>query len=96
MEYRLYYDENGSVVSYTCEEMPGNYILIDRSTFAQARPDVKVIDGKLMTKSNAIITKLKPSKSNGTLCSSHDISIVLQDTDILPAIKWETTRYELR
>jgi len=37
-EFRLYYDEKGKVVTYTCEKLEGNYIVIDKHVFAQARP----------------------------------------------------------
>ena len=29
-EFRLYYDESGKVICYTCEKLPGNYIVIDK------------------------------------------------------------------
>jgi hypothetical protein len=46
-EFRLYYDEHGAVVCYTGDKsITGNYIVIDALTFAQARPDVRVINGK--------------------------------------------------
>ena len=68
-EFRLYYDEKGNVVTYTCEKLDGNYIVIDALTFAQARPDVRVIDGKISTVQPAmVVTKLMPDDNNGTLC----------------------------
>jgi len=49
-EYRLYYDANGNVLFYTGEpvECEHNYIVIDTQTLAEARPDIKVIDGKIV------------------------------------------------
>ena len=29
IEYRLYYDSKGCIISYTCEKLAGNYIVID-------------------------------------------------------------------
>ena len=78
-EFRLYYDEKGNVVTYTCEKLDGNYIVIDALTFAQARPDVRVIDGKISTVQPAmVITKLMPDDDNGTLCAIEDVSIVVK------------------
>ena len=31
-EFRLYYDDKGSVITYTCDKIPGNYIVIDAKT----------------------------------------------------------------
>lgn len=79
-EFRLYYDERGNVVCYTCEKLDGNYIIIDAMTFAEARPDVNVIDGKLVKAgAGAVISRLYPN-TEGVLCELEDISIVT-DTD---------------
>lgn len=79
-EFRLYYDDKGQVVFYTCEKLEGDYIVIDALTFAEARPDVRVVDGKLIRAgSGAVISRLTPS-TNGVMCEVEDISI-LTDTD---------------
>jgi len=63
-EFRLYYDTAGRVISYTCDKLSGNYIVIDASTFAQGRPDVRVIDGKLSTiSSGVVVSKLMKSET---------------------------------
>jgi hypothetical protein len=75
-EFRLYYGEKGEVVTYTCEKLDGDYIVIDTLTFAEARPDVQVMDGKIVrTSSAAVITRLYPSYK-GTLCEREDISVI--------------------
>lgn len=95
-EFRLYYDEKGHVTNYTCEKLEGNYIVIDAFTFAQARPDVRVIDGKISTVQPAqIITKLMPD-DNGILCSEEDVSIVVQPNHAGKIQKWNLNIYELR
>ena len=77
-EFRLYYDEKGSVITYTCEKLEGDYILIDATTFAEARPDVRVVDGKLIkASSGAVISRLYPS-TEGVLCEAEDISIITE------------------
>ena len=43
-EFRLYYDDKGYVITYTCEKLEGNYIVIDALAFAEARPDVRVVN----------------------------------------------------
>jgi hypothetical protein len=94
-EFRLYYDDAGKVVCYTCEKLPGNFIVIDNSTFAQARPDVRVIDGKISTvQSYAVVSKLMPAQE-GTLCTSEDISIVVDSSYDGRTQNWKLTTYEL-
>jgi len=81
-EFRLYYDDNGNVLFYTGEKPEGNYIVIDKQTFAEARPDVKVINGVIILNSNITqIYKLKPT-TEGTLTYVDDVSLILDSTDI--------------
>jgi len=93
-EFRLYYDDKGHVVTYTCEKLEGKYIVIDALTFAQARQDVRVVDGKLSTVQAAmVIAKLTPSDTDGMPCAKEDMSILVDDAD---AQKWNLKIYELR
>lgn len=96
-EFRLYYDEHGAVVCYTGDKsITGNYIVIDAFTFAQARPDVRVINGKISTvASNAVVHKLMPSNDEGMQCYHEDISIIVNETCIEKTQKWKLTTYEL-
>lgn len=81
-EFRLYYDDNGNVLFYTGEKPEGNYIVIDKQTFAEARPDVKVINEAIVLNSNITqIYKLKPT-TEGTLTYVDDVSLILEDTDV--------------
>ncbi len=92
-EFRLYYDDKGAVVCYTCQQLEGNYIIIDALTFAAARPDVRVIDGKISTvNTNAVVYKLMPN-NDGTKCSNDDVSIVV-DSD-QDGTHWKLNIYEL-
>lgn len=96
VEFRLYYDDNGDCLCYTCENLAGNYLIIDRHTFAEGRPDVKVINGKLIKPSNTInIVKLVIS-DNGTSCAKEDISIVVDKEYIGPVLSWEEKLHESR
>ena len=95
-EFRLYYDEKGKVVCYTGDKsVTGNYIVVDSQTFAEARFDLRVIDGKISRAApNAVVHKLMPSETEGKLCASEDVSIVV-DESFEPAQKWKLTTYEL-
>lgn len=96
-EFRLYYDDKGHVITYSCEKLEGNYIVVDALTFAQARPDVRVIDGRLSSVApHAVITKLMPDKSEGRACAMEDISIVVSSKDKVKKQKWKVNVYELR
>ena len=75
-EFRLYYDEKGYVITYTTEKLPGSYIVVDPLTFAEARPDVCVIDGQIIRKNFfTVVNKLVPSDI-GQSCLFEDVSII--------------------
>lgn len=94
-EFRLYYDEKGKVICYTCEKLEGNYIIIDSITFAQARPDIRVIDGKITTVvSNAVVSKLMPC-DYGQTCAKHDISLIVGKEFKGEIRDWRMVTYEL-
>lgn len=93
-EFRLYYDDKGKVITYTCDKLPGNYIVIDAVTYAQARPDIQVIDGKITTvQPNAVVFKLMPSPI-GIKCATEDISIIVTD-NYENITRWNLNIYEL-
>jgi hypothetical protein len=94
-EFRLYYDEKGRVICYTCEKLPGNFIIIDSITFAQARPDVRVVDGRITTVvSNAVVSKLMPCDS-GQACAAQDISLIVSKEFKGEITNWKMITYEL-
>jgi hypothetical protein len=94
-EFRLYYDDKGKVICYTCEELAGNFIIVDAITFAQARPDVRVVDGRITTvTSNAVVSKLMPSDF-GQQCTKQDISIVVSKEFTSETTNWKMITYEL-
>jgi len=45
-EYRLYYDDEGNILFYSCEKPEGNFIRIDRQSYSEMRYDIKIIDCK--------------------------------------------------
>lgn len=95
-EFRLYYDEQGKVLFYTCEKPEGNYIIVDAAAFASARPDVRIVDGKLSTvNTNLVIAKLMPDLDEGIECALDDVSIIINSKDKVKTQKWKLNVYEL-
>lgn len=96
-EFRLYYDENGSVICYIGDKsMTGNYIVIDAQTFAAARPDIRVIDGRLSTAGpKSVVYKLMPNSDEGVDCIAEDISIIADSSYDGEKTKWKLNIYEL-
>ena len=75
-EFRLYYDDTGHVVCYTCEKLEGNYIVIDAMTFAESRPDIRVVEGKITTaQEGGFVSKLMPEESIEKVSKTLNIDI---------------------
>ena len=95
-EFRLYYDSKGCVISYTCEKLEGNFVVIDPLTYAEGRPDVRVVDGRIVRISNnAVVSKLIPHDKEGQICSAEDISIIVDSKTRIKKQKWKLITYEL-
>jgi hypothetical protein len=77
-EFRLYYDDTGNVLHYSMEDLPGNFLVIDRLTFDQQRFDIKIKDGKIAKLNHPASWKLAPA-DHGTPCYPTDVSIVVSD-----------------
>jgi hypothetical protein len=94
VEFRLYYNDDGSVRFYTCDKPEGNYIIIDNQTFSEMRMDIRVVDGKISKViPGMIIQKLKPD-SEGQSTAQLDISIIVGD-DYPEKQKWKLHTHEL-
>ena len=93
-EFRLYYDDKGAVICYTGDKsIQGNYIVVDAMTFAEARPDIRVIDGKISrAQPNAVVYKLMPDP-DGIMCARDDVSVITNEG---PVTKWKLNIYELQ
>jgi len=87
-ENRLYYNDAGQPTTYSQENLPGNYIVVDQQTFNECRMDVRVVDGKL-TRPNMIteFRKLVPS-DEGTETLAEDITL------IGPGQHWQVKYYD--
>jgi hypothetical protein len=95
-EFRLYYDDKGKVICYSCEKIEGTYIIIDAATYAAGRPDVRVIDGKISTAiPSLVVSKLMPNNDEGVKCAEEEISIVVGSDYKEKTIKWKLNTYEL-
>jgi len=94
-EFRLYYDDKGKVLFYSCEKPEGNYIVIDATTYAIGRPDLRVIDGKVSVAApSLVVSKLMPNEE-GITCAEEDISIVVDSNYKGKTVNWKLNTYEL-
>ena len=85
--YKLYYNDDGSPIIYSMEELPGNYIEVDQETYVLAPFNVRVVDDKLVyIKPVITIKKLQPTGPNGTACDPRDVCVVVDPTQ--PYTKW--------
>ena len=93
VEYRLYYDTKGQVICYSCDNLEGKYLVIDALTFAEARQDVTVINGKIVKKSIATVShKYVPSDNGDVNCHPLDISVISDQSN---GQQWELKAHEL-
>ena len=82
IEFRAYHDADGKILTYTTENLPGQYIVITSEQYAQARHDAKVIDDKLVfTHIRSHVSKLAKNKTDGVRTSKYDVSVISEDDD---------------
>lgn len=96
VEFRLYYDDKGSIITYTCEKLPGNYLVIDAQVFAECRPDLTVVDGKLVKLVPEVFLSLLAKSDSGSKCASEDVMILVPDDYDGDTTHWELKRYEYK
>ncbi len=94
-EFRLYYDDNGSVICYTCDKLEGQFIVVSPEVFAQGRPDIKVINGKIQEKITGLVLSVLEESTTGTRTSSEDVFIIVNEDYTGPSKHWELKHYEL-
>lgn len=95
-EFRLYYDENGKVLFYSCEKPEGNYLVIDKELYAESRHDLRIVDGVIhRTSEFAVITKLNRS-NEGTNCVIEDISIIADKDYTGKTQTWKAETHEYK
>ncbi len=92
--YRLYYNDDGSPKCYTMDDLPGNYIQVDRETYINHTWNVCVEDGKLrILPIKKTVNKLGPSLESGIACHPSDVCVVTDPNQ--HHIKWNMTTYEI-
>ena len=89
--YRLYYNDDGTPIVYSMEELPGKYIEVDQATYSLANYNVRVVDGKLIKIIPKTISR-KLTPGTGTPCDPSDVSVVVNETN--PHVKWSIKTYE--
>jgi len=90
IEFRLYYGTDGQVITYSMDEIPGNYILIDAQTFAEMRVDILVVNGVIINPNKfSQVGKLVPDADIAGVESCQD-----DITLIGPAQRWKLRYYD--
>ena len=95
-ELRLYYDNDGYVICYASEDRPGKYLVIDATTYAQARPDVRVVDGKVVLPNSIVTQKIVPNVAGDLYCAADDVSIIMHEQYPVPLRRWTVKTHEYR
>ncbi len=92
--FRLYYNkETGEPITYSMEELEGDYIDITKLEYAECRYDIKVKDGKIQKISGISIGKLVPcswGSDTGQRTSPYDVSIIDEDS----IVRWKMKTYD--
>ena len=90
-EYRCYFEAvSGRILTYSMENLPGNYIVINKDQFAACRYDHIVKNGELCAP-RPIVIKLRPA-SQGTATDPDDVTIIASNE--MPHTKWSPKSHE--
>ena len=85
LEYRAYYDEAGKIITYTTENKQGNYVVVTKDQYEQARHDAIVVSNTLIfTHIKNNVVKLIRDRNNITdyRASKYDASVVADEDDL--------------
>jgi len=89
-EFRLYYDkENGKPLFYSMEDKEGDYVIVDKDTYAESPMSIRVVNGKIKKYIFRDISKLVLGGDMIT-CHNDDISIVTYEN----GTNWSLRQYE--
>ena len=78
--YRLYYDNNGKPLVYTCDQLPGNWIAVSADEFAKSSYKVRVVNNKLIhITPEYMIDKLVPNSEQGTPCHTYSVCVPVNE-----------------
>ena len=89
-EYRVYFDDQGDLLFYSMEDLPGNYVVVDREFYAGSPTNVRLRDGKLVVITPTSSSKLVPSDV-GISCHAQDVTVVTQQE---PCQRWMKRNYD--
>ena len=96
IEYRLYYSSEGKVLFYTCEQEPGDYIVIDKDTYIKCRHDIRVIDGSIIDNAQTVAINKMEVSDQGTRCAVQDVNIIVDGTYTGETYFWNNKLLEVR
>ena len=99
LEYRAYYGEDGKITTYTTEDLPGNYIVVTKEEYQQARHDAIVKSGVLVfTHIKNHVLKLVLDRNNTTeyRASKYIASVIIEDYDDIPSVYYSAQAYEIK
>lgn len=88
--YRLYHDDQGHLLFYSMDDLPGLHVEIDVELYRRSPSRVRVIDGRVHELEWRKSVKLRPNQT-GTPCHPEDVTIVYDYQD---ARCWAVTAYE--
>lgn len=92
--HRLYYNDDGTPVCYSMEELPHKYIELTVDQYNKSPPNIRVVNGKIVEiKPPIVYRKLVPSIIDGTPCSPDNICIVVDNST--EHIKWKMSAHEI-
>jgi hypothetical protein len=90
--YRIYYDESGRPISYSVDDLPGNYIEVDASTYMLSDINIRIVNGAIVKITPTVsIAKYRPA-STGVCCRPDNVCIVVDHSE--PHIKWNWKTHE--
>ena len=95
-ETRLYYCEDGSIITYTCEDLEGNYIVVDAETFASGRIDVRVVNGEIEIITPIFSIDKLVEATEGTACAVEDINIPISNDHEGESTIWKMKHDEFK
>jgi hypothetical protein len=90
VSYRLYHDDQGGLLFYSMDDVPGSWIEIDQAFYTRSPHRVRVLDGQVHELEWRQSVKLQPGQI-GTPCHPKDVTIVHDHSD---AQRWAITAYE--
>lgn len=95
VEFRAYYKNDGTIITYSTENLPGDYVVITREQYAEARSDARVIDGQLtLSNRRTHVSKLAKNRGGGIRTSKYDVSIISDDK--IESVYYTIKAYEIK